>query len=99
VLCGATVLLKDERPNVLIEVEQAHHSGTRMDEVFDLMSRTGYEGSLLNRGVWHRLADIDREEARRLGEKHKTMGMLRTAVAREGYVHNCLFVPGERAGS
>ena len=69
-----------------------------MDEVFDVMSSTGYEGSFLKRGVWAPLADFDREEARRLGKK-KTMGMLRTAVAREGYVHNFLFVPRERASS
>ena len=82
-LRGATQLLERERPNVLIEVEEAHPSRENMDQVFAFMVSRDYEGSFWMGGVRHPLEDLDREATRRRGERQKSMGMLRTAVARD----------------
>ncbi|MGO9185350.1 FkbM family methyltransferase [Mycobacterium sp.] len=96
VLKGASALLEKERPNVLVEVEQAHQSGTHMDQVFAFLTDLGYQGFFLQRGTWFPLSDFDREEARRLGEKHRTMGLLRSGFARKRYINNFLFLQSDQ---
>lgn len=98
VLRGAASLLEREHPNVLVEVEQAHHGDDDMEAVFSFLTGLGYEGSFLSRGTWHPLAQFDREEARRLGELQKSRGLLRSTLLHDGYVHNFLFVPGKEPG-
>lgn len=92
VLQGAAALLELERPNVLIEVEQAHNGSENMDAVFSLLTHLGYEGSFLQGGAWRPLSDFDREEARRIGERRKSIGLLRSTLVGADYVHNFLFV-------
>jgi FkbM family methyltransferase len=99
VLRGAITLLEKERPNVLVEVEQAHQSGRHMDQVFAFLTDLGYEGLFFSHGVWQPLEEFDREEARRLGEKHKSMGMLRVVLSRERYINNFLFVQKDQVQS
>jgi FkbM family methyltransferase len=98
VLRGSTRLLARERPNVLVEIEQAHQSAERMDEVFAFMEDAGYRGTFLKDGSWHPLDDLDRESARRAGEVRQSLGLLRATLARDGYVNNFVFVPTEAAG-
>ena len=63
-----------------------------MDQVFEYLNDLGYEGKFLRRGQWCPLSEFDREGARRLGQQRKHMGLLRSTLARETYVHNFLFV-------
>jgi len=91
VLRGAVHLLESQRPNVLVEVEQAHGGAEQMDRVFDFMEGLGFEGSYFEGRTLHRLADLDREKTLERGERQKSMGMFQTAVAREPYIHNFLF--------
>jgi FkbM family methyltransferase len=92
VLRGAHTLLQEERPTLLVEVEEAHLSPGGMDQVFDYLKDLGYEGKFLRRGQWRPLGEFDRARARRLGQQRKNMGLLRSTLARETYVHNFLFV-------
>jgi FkbM family methyltransferase len=97
VLRGASDLLARERPNVLVEIEQAHQSAERMDEVFAFMDGAGYRGTFLKGKTWHPIAELDREGARRAGERRKSLGLLRATLARDGYVNNFVFLPTEAA--
>lgn len=95
VLQGASSLLEKEHPNIFIEVEDAHHSGDHVDEVFDFISSFGYEGTYLDGKTWRPLEDLDRDATRRRGERNKKMGIFHALFARgrERYVNNFLFVP------
>jgi FkbM family methyltransferase len=93
VLRGGVRLLTDQRPNVMVEVEQAHSGEEHMDRVFGFMKDLGFEGSYLDGKKWHRIEELDRQRTLALGERQKSMGMFKTAVTRESYVHNFLFRP------
>lgn len=98
VLRGASDLLARERPNVLVEIEQAHQSAERMDEVFAFMEDAGYRGTFLKDRSWHPIAELDRESARRAGERRQSLGLLRATLTRDGYVNNFVFRPAESVG-
>lgn len=98
VLRGGADLLSRERPNVLVEIEQAHQSAEHVDDVFAFMADGDYRGIYFQTGRWHRLEELDRDEARRKGEVRKSRGMLRATLACDGYVNNFLFVPKEASG-
>jgi FkbM family methyltransferase len=91
VLRGGNALLQRDRPNLLVEIEEAHHSPENMDRVFEYLKVLGYHGSFLRRGTWCPLSEFDRDEARRAGQRRKGMGLLRSSLARVPYVHNFLF--------
>lgn len=95
VLRGSAELIERERPNVLVEVEQAHQSGAEAEAVFSYFTERGYSGSFFAQKRWRPLTEFDREEARRMGERVKSMGMLHATVMRSGerYTHNFLFRP------
>ena len=100
VLHGATGLLAQQRPNVLVEIEQAHTSGEHMDDVFALLSNLGYAGSFLgDDSSWHPLEEFDRERTRSIGEKRKATGLLRSTFSRQRYINNFLFTPARRQRS
>jgi FkbM family methyltransferase len=100
VLRGATALLENQRPNLMIEVEQNQDSGAHMDDVFEFMATAGYRGTFLKNGSWLPLSALDRDTTRSLGEVDHSRGMLRNMLSRERYIHNFLFVPNgaEAAG-
>jgi hypothetical protein len=95
VLHGAAKLLEKERPNIFIEVEDAHHPGDHVDEVFDFISSFGYKGTYLDGKTWRPVESFDRAATRRRGERNKQMGIFHALFARgrERYVNNFLFVP------
>jgi FkbM family methyltransferase len=95
VLRGSSDLIERERPNVLVEVEEAHQSGGDAEGVFSYFAERGYSGSFFAEKRWRPLVEFDREEARRVGERVKSMGMLHATVMRSGerYTHNFLFRP------
>lgn len=61
VVRGAEGLLREEHPALWIEIERDHHPTGCVDEVFDLLSAFGYEGTFWFRGVEHVLRDFDPE--------------------------------------
>jgi FkbM family methyltransferase len=92
VLQGARALLEKEKPTLLVEVEEAHQAPDGMDRIFDYLKDLNYQGKFLRRGHWCPLSEFDRAEARRIGQHRKHMGLLRSSLAREPYVHNFVFV-------
>jgi FkbM family methyltransferase len=101
VLRGAANLIEKERPNIFIEVEDAHHPGDHVDEVFDFISGFGYTGTYLDGKTWRPVESFDRVQTRQRGERNKQMGIFQALFARgrERYINNFLFVPpGEKSG-
>jgi FkbM family methyltransferase len=97
VLRGASALLDRERPNVMLEIEQAHqHTGDHVHDVTEFMRIAGYAGYFLAGSTWQELAGMDWEAARRRGRRQQSMGLLRSALARERYINNFLFMPTEK---
>ena len=96
VLFGSVELIDRERPNVLVEIEEAHHSDDGMEDVFSFFAERGYSGTFFAQKRWFPLSDFDRNKARRAGELAKSTGMLRsTVMRRDRYIHNFLFRPPE----
>ncbi|HEX4218856.1 MAG TPA: FkbM family methyltransferase [Acidimicrobiales bacterium] len=98
VLRGAAQLIERENPNVLVEVEQAHHVDDDIENVFSFFAERGYDCTFFSRKQWQPLANFDRHEAGRLGESAKSTGLLKaTFMPTNHYIHNFLFRPGRNA--
>ena len=94
VLLGSAELIDRERPNVLVEIEDAHHSGDEIEDVFSFFAQRGYSGTFFAQKKWFPLSDFDRDKAQRAGEFAKSTGMLRsTVMSSDRYIHNFLFRP------
>jgi FkbM family methyltransferase len=91
VLQGGVALLKRERPNLMVEIEETHQPGN-MERVFEFLDDLGYHGTFLRGGRWHPLGDFDRDEAMRDSRRYTGAKMLRYSISRETYIHNFLFV-------
>lgn len=65
VLKGATRVLRDAAPVVLVEVEQRHRDGD-VQEVFDYLAGLGYEGAFVRAGSLHPIDsfDVERDQLR-----------------------------------
>jgi FkbM family methyltransferase len=65
VLKGATRVLRDSAPVVLVEVEQRHRDGD-VQEVFDYFAALGYEGAFVRAGSLHPIDsfDVERDQLR-----------------------------------
>ncbi|MCB1093191.1 MAG: FkbM family methyltransferase [Verrucomicrobiae bacterium] len=59
VLRGAEALLRAQRPNLLVEIEQRHHGGRSIHEIFDWLADLGYAGHFLRDGKLRPLAEFD----------------------------------------
>lgn len=96
VLLGSVELIDRERPNVLVEIEDAHHSGDDIEDVFSFFAQRRYSSTFFAQKHWRPLSDFDRDKARRAGELAKSTGMLRSTILRsDRYIHNFLFRPRE----
>ena len=96
VLLGSVKLIDRERPNVLVEIEDAHRSGDDIEDVFSFFAQRSYSASFYAQKRWRPLSDFDPERAQRGGELAKSTGMLRSTILGTGrYIHNFLFRPRE----
>ena len=81
---------------MLVEIEDAHHSGDEMEDVFSFFAERGYSGTFFAKRRWRPLSAFDRDRARRAGAFAKSTGMLRsTIMGSSRYIHNFLFRPRE----
>jgi len=87
VLQGAEVLLRDSRPNLVIEIEK-RHAGKEPREVFESILRLDYRGWFLWRRTIH---SIDQFES----GVHQQIEHLGDSTA---YVNNFIFTPREFTG-
>ena len=68
VLSGSAELIDRERPNVLVEIEDAHHAVDGIEDVFSFFAQRGYSSTFFAQKQWHPLSDFERDKARRAGE-------------------------------
>jgi FkbM family methyltransferase len=86
VLRGASQLVADQRPNILIEVEHGD-----VDGVFAWFAERAYDGTFFDNG-WRALAEWDRDRAEQMSKRQ--IGMLRASLLpKEHYINNFLFRP------
>jgi FkbM family methyltransferase len=62
VIDGAINLLKNQRPTLIIEIEQKHHAEKDISEIFTKILMLGYEGFFLLDGTLKSLADFSKEK-------------------------------------
>ena len=94
VIKGATGLLTRERPNVLVEIEQAHTSNEHIDNVFDVLSGLGYRGrssATTGHGTRSRTSTANRPAVSARGGKRRDCSA--TRFSRKRYINNFLFTP------
>jgi FkbM family methyltransferase len=94
VLKGATNLLKAQRPNVLIEIEQHSDRQGHLDTIIEFFGDCSYSGEFLQRGRWHPIEELDRQSVREMANHVARHGYATNLVlyARR-YVHNFVFKP------
>lgn len=86
VLEGSRETIARDRPSIFIEIEQRHLGATRIDTVFDAVTRLGYDGFFLRRGRWRTVDafDVTRDQVNVL-----------PALRSRRYINNFLFAPAE----
>lgn len=94
VLRGAAVLLRTQRPNLMIEIEEREHSEGHFDSIIAFLAELGYHGSFLSGRRWLPIEAFDRAAARDLTAKVSTHGYATNFLlyARR-HIHNFLFRP------
>jgi FkbM family methyltransferase len=94
VLQGATDLLGTQRPTLMIEVEQIADRHGRLDAIIEFLGDRSYSGQFLKKGRWHRINELDRQEAREMAKRiaQHSYGTGLLLYARR-YVHNFIFKP------
>jgi FkbM family methyltransferase len=98
VLNGASQMLRRDRPNVVLEIEQQFHpDGPSIHDVFNLLTAKDYEGRFLQNGRWHPLESFD-VKAHQLDtvDQVQRSGLVRnTLLNSRRYVNNFVFFPKE----
>jgi len=94
VLHGAAELLGNQRPNLLIEIEQHSSRPHNLDAVIDYLRTFSYAGEYLNKGTWHPIEELDRVHMRNIADRSRSRGYVKSQLldARR-YVHNFVFKP------
>ena len=94
VLQGARSLLMEQRPNVMVEIEQ--HDGRRgqFDLILEFFSSLHYRGEFLQKGRWHPIEELDPSKVARMANQVADYGYVTHLVLyAHRYVHNFLFRP------
>jgi FkbM family methyltransferase len=94
VLRGATRLLADQRPNLLIEIEQLEEGSGHLETVFGFLETLDYRGSFWRARRWRPLGEFDPAAAVEMSQRaarHGYAGNLLLYARR--HVHNFLFRP------
>lgn len=87
VIEGARNLLTEQRPNLLIEIEQKHHSERDISEIFRQILALGYEGFFLLDGKLQGLDKFDRVKHQDIDNYHGLSSLGKT------YICNFIFKP------
>jgi FkbM family methyltransferase len=97
VLQGATHLLVNQRPTLMVEIEERSHHERYFDEIIEFLGDYGYQGSFLRRRRWHPLEEFDRQEARALTARVAQHGYATNfALYARRHIHNFLFTAVEK---
>jgi FkbM family methyltransferase len=91
-LKGASNLISEQRPNILIEIEEHAHRDGQMDAIIEFLHERSYQGTYLHHGTWHPMEELDRalmhQMANRVAKHGYAFGL---AFYARKYVHNFLF--------
>jgi FkbM family methyltransferase len=101
VLQGAVGLIADQRPVVMVEVEEHEGRQGPLDTVIEFFASHSYSSRYLLGGRWHAVQDLDRAATREMAQKVARHGYgVNLALYARRYVHNFVFTPDEnRPGS
>jgi FkbM family methyltransferase len=89
VLKGAEKTIRDSIPNLLVEVEERHHSGA-IESVSSFLATLGYEGFFILEGIVHPFADFDKSSH----QNPANIASWKDGWKRFGiYVNNFFFLP------
>jgi FkbM family methyltransferase len=94
VLRGATGLLANQRPNLLIEIEQMEEGNGHLETVFGFLESLDYRGSFLHARRWRPLGEFNPAAAVEMSQRAAQHGYVGNLLlyARQ-HVHNFLFRP------
>jgi FkbM family methyltransferase len=94
VLRGAAGILRTQRPNLIVEIEEREHSEGHFEAIVAFLADLGYHGSFLSGREWRPIEEFDRATARDLTARVSTHGFATNFVlyARR-HIHNFLFRP------
>ncbi|BAZ40625.1 methyltransferase FkbM family protein [Calothrix sp. NIES-4101] len=87
VIDGAVALLKQQRPTIMVEIEQRHHPDKNIDEIFTKILSLGYEGFFLINGELKTLNDFSLEKYQDTNNYHGHASLGKT------YISNFIFKP------
>ncbi len=94
VLKGARQLLIDQRPNLLIEVEEHSDRRGELDVIIEFLRELSYRGTYWQSRQWHPIEELDRDQVREMADRVARYGYLANLVLHSHrYVHNFLFTP------
>lgn len=94
VLQGASDLLKNQRPALMVEIEQHAGRPGSLDEMIDFLGDYSYSGQFLRKGRWHPISDLDRLRTKRMATRVAQRGYgVNLLVYARRYAHNFLFKP------
>jgi FkbM family methyltransferase len=95
VLHGARATIAAQQPVLVVEVEQMHHDGSIVADVFEYLNALGYDGRFLLGGAWHDVSEFDVEHHQlRWQERVRRHGYVWNMVVNaRRYVNNFVFTP------
>ena len=99
VLKGAANLLHDQRPVLLVEVEQRLHD-IPIADVWSVLEDMGYSGWFFMNGRWTSTKefDVDRHQLDVIEKIEKSGYLLNSFVNLRSYISNFVFMPADRPG-
>ena len=96
VLLGATNLLREQRPAVLVEIEQHPERQGHLDSIIEFFNDHDYRGSFLMKGRWNPIEELDRIYMRSMADRVAHLGYATNLLLySRRYVHNFVFEPRE----
>jgi hypothetical protein len=94
VLKGARQLLIEQRPNLLVEIEEHSDRKGELDAIIEFLRELSYQGTYWQARQWHPIEELDRDHVRQMADRVARYGYAANLVLHSHrYVHNFLFRP------
>ena len=94
VLKGARQLLVDQRPNLLVEIEEHADRKGELDAIIEFLRELSYQGWYWQTRQWHPIEELDRVQVRQMADRVARYGYAANLLLHaHRYVHNFLFRP------
>ncbi len=94
VLKGARQLLIEQRPNLLVEIEEHADRKGDLDAIIEFLGELSYECTYWQARQWHSIEELDRDQVRQMADRVARYGYAANLLLHaHRYVHNFLFRP------